>query len=313
MMNPTDIVDCAIIGAGPAGLVAAVYLARYRRTLRVFDAGGSRASWIPMSHNLPGFPQGIAGSEFLARLREQAARYGARVEAATVNHLQRRDDGFTLFTGEDEVQARHVILATGAADIEPALPDLPDAVRRGLLRHCPVCDGYEVIGQRVAVLGSAGKLANEAGFLRDYSDRLSVFGLPPGHGLSAFEKRELASRDILVFDSPVANIDIASGRIVALRLADGRLQQVDTVYSALGSVVRSELARAVGADALKRGDLQVDRRNMATSVPGLYAIGDVVNGLSQISVAAGHAALAATAVHQQMRKRETLLRHARGR
>lgn len=312
-MEQQGLVDCAIVGAGPAGLIAAIYLARYRRTLRVFDAGGSRASWIPVSHNLPGFPQGIAGSEFLARLREQAARYGAQVERATVERLQRSDEGFTLGVGSGELHARHVILATGAADIEPALPDLPNAVSRGLLRHCPICDGYEVIGLQVAVLGSGGKLATEAGFLRDYSDRLSVFGMSPGHGLSAFEKRELLARGVQVFDSPVTKIDITDGRVVAIRIADGSVQQVDTVYSALGSVVRSELARMVGADAQRRGDLQVDRRNMATSVAGLYAIGDVVNGLSQISVAAGHAALAATAVHHRLRKREALQRHARDR
>lgn len=304
-------VDCAIVGAGPAGLIAAVYLARYRRRVRLLDAGGSRASWIPTSHNLPGFPQGIAGADFLARLREQAARYGVQVEPATVDRLRRVDDGFALGAGAAGFRAAHVILATGAADIEPALPNLPDAVRRGFIRHCPVCDGYEVIGQHVGVIGSGRKLALEADFLRDYSDRLSVFGLPPGPQLPAAERRWLEARGVRVFDSPVAEVAVDGTRIVALVLADGSLQQVDTVYSALGSVVRSDLARAIGATALGSGDLQVDRRNMATSVPGLFAIGDVVNGLSQISIGAGHAALAATAVHHRLRKRENLLRQAR--
>ena len=177
----------------------------------------------------------------------------------TVEGLQRIDEGFALNLGRETVRARHVILATGAADIEPALPDLPDAVKRGLLRHCPVCDGYEVIGQRVAVIGSGSKLANEAGFLRDYSDKLSVYGLSPGHALSAFEKRELLARGVSVFDAPVAGIDVDSGRVVALRLADGSVQEVDT------------------------------------------------------SVGAGHAALAATAVHHQLRKNEAWQRHARPR
>ncbi len=310
-MDDSPPIDCAIIGAGPAGLIAAVYLARYRRRIRVFDAGGSRASWIPTSHNLPGFPQGIAGADFLARLREQAARYGAQVEAATVDRLERHDDGFVLGAGSSGVRATHVILATGAADIEPALPNLPDAVRQGFIRHCPVCDGYEVIGQHVGVIGSGRKLALEADFLRDYSDRLSVFGLPPGPQLPAAERRRLEARGVRIFDAPIADVAIDGGRIVALQLADGSLQQVDTLYSALGSVVRSDLARAIGAEALGSGDLQVDRRNMATSVPGLFAIGDVVNGLSQISVGAGHAALAATAVHHRLRKRVSLQRRER--
>lgn len=310
-MDDSAPLDCAIVGAGPAGLIAAVYLARYRRRIRVLDAGGSRASWIPTSHNLPGFPQGIAGADFLARLREQAARYGVRVEAATVDRLERSDGGFVLGAAPAGFRATHVILATGAADIEPALPNLPDAVRQGFIRHCPICDGYEVFGQHVGVIGSGRKLAAEADFLRDYSDRLSVFGLAPGPQLPTAERRQLEARGVRVFDAAVTDVAIDGGRIVALMLADGSVQQVDTVYSALGSVVRSDLARAIGAQALGNGDLQVDRRNMATSVPGLFAIGDVVNGLSQISVGAGHAALAATAVHHRLRKRDSLQRQER--
>ncbi len=305
---PTRVVDCAIIGGGPAGLVAAVYLGRFRRSLCLLDAGGSRAALIPTSHNLPGFPDGIGGVDFLASLRTQAARYGATMVPAVVDRLQRSDEGFTLGLGAQSLRARHVILATGAADIEPDLPDLPNAVRRGFVRHCPICDGYEVIGQRVGVIGHGRKLAAEAGFLRDYSDRLTVFALPPGHGLDRAERRELAARGVQIVDAPVVATAIEGERLVALHMADGSRQSVDTLYSALGSIVRSDLATVLGADVLRGGDLQVDRRNMATSVPGLHAIGDVVSGLSQISVAAGHAALAATAIHHRLRKRERLAR-----
>lgn len=305
---PTSVVDCAIIGGGPAGLVAAVYLGRFRRSLCLLDAGGSRAALIPTSHNLPGFPEGIRGTDFLARLRMQAGRYGAETVPAVVDRLRREEDGFALGIGRQTIRARHVILATGAADIEPDLPDLPDAVRRGFVRHCPICDGYEVIGQHVGVIGSGHKLAAEASFLRDYSERLSVFALPPGHGLESAERRELSARGVRIVDAPVVATAIEGERLVALHLADGSRQAVDTLYSALGSIVRSDLATTLGATTLRHGDLQVDRRNMATSVPGLHAIGDVVNGLSQISVAAGHAALAATAIHHHLRKRETLAR-----
>lgn len=305
---PTEVVDCAIIGGGPAGLVAAVYLGRFRRSVCVLDAGGSRAALIPTSHNLPGFPDGISGPDFLARLRRQASRYGAALVPAVVDWLLPEDDGFTLGIARRTVRARRVILATGAADIEPDLPDLPDAVRRGFIRHCPICDGYEVSGQHVGVIGSGRKLASEAAFLRDYTDRLSVFALPPGHGLDPGARRELSARGVHIIDAPVVATAVEGERIIALQLADGSRQAVDTLYSALGSIVRSELATALGAGRLRQGDLQVDRRNMSTSVPGLYAIGDVVSGLSQISVAAGHAALAATAIHHQLRKRDTLAR-----
>jgi len=104
-------------------------------------------------------------------------------------------------------------------------------------------------------------------------------------------------------DTPVLEVIIESERIVALKLADGSIDHLDTLYSALGSIVRSDLARALGAASSQGGDLLVHRKNMATSVPGLNAVGDIVAGLSHISVAAGHAALAATAIHPQLRKR----------
>src|SRR3954471_11121650 len=92
-------VDCLVVGAGPAGLTAALYLARYRRRFILADAGGSRASLIPCTHNYPGFPAGISGLDLLARLRAQAERYGAVVTHGTVSDLARSDNGFTARLG----------------------------------------------------------------------------------------------------------------------------------------------------------------------------------------------------------------------
>ena len=87
-------VDCLVVGAGPAGLTAAIYLARFCRSVAIYDGGNSRASYIPVSHNYAGFPQGISGVDLLARLREQAARYGAHVIPRLVESLARDGDGF---------------------------------------------------------------------------------------------------------------------------------------------------------------------------------------------------------------------------
>lgn len=298
-------VNCAIIGAGPAGLIASIYLARFRRSLCLFDAGGSRASWIPTSHNLPGFPDGISGADFLARLRAQAARYGVSVTNAIVESIRQdgqNGGGFIVRTGKQNVRATHVILATGAVDIEPDLPKLANAVQRGLIRHCPICDAFEAIDQTVGVIGNGDKLVAEARFLRDYTEHLSVYANPPGLQLSVRNRHVLQAHGIRIVEAPVTAVMIESERIIALALADGSVDHLDTLYSALGSVVRSDLASALAAKSGQQGDLLVHRKNMATSVPGLYAVGDVVSGLSQISVAAGHAALAATAIHHQLRK-----------
>src|SRR3990167_5021163 len=102
--------DCIIIGAGPAGLTAAIYLARYHLSIRMFDSGESRAAWIPTSHNHAGFPDGINGKELLARMREQARKYGALREEKRVQHLARTGDCFTVGTDSGTYRARTVLL-----------------------------------------------------------------------------------------------------------------------------------------------------------------------------------------------------------
>src|SRR5919109_119166 len=146
--------DCLVVGGGPAGLTAAIYLARFRRNFQVVDAGASRAAWIPSSHNHPGFPDGIQGTELLRRMRAQGARHRARIVPGEISRLERLPDGtFSASIEGTILRADTVLLATGAEDIEPGLPSLEYAVRRGFIRHCAICDAYEVIDQKVAIIG----------------------------------------------------------------------------------------------------------------------------------------------------------------
>ncbi|HEX3699698.1 MAG TPA: NAD(P)/FAD-dependent oxidoreductase [Phenylobacterium sp.] len=141
--------DCVVVGAGPAGLAAAIYLGRFRRDVRVIDAGASRTARIPLSRNHPGFPDGVRGKTLLGRMRRQAERFGAVIEASEVEDLSAQGGGFRLSTREGAIAARTVLLATGVVDVEPELPGVAEAVARGLIRICPICDGYETIGTRV--------------------------------------------------------------------------------------------------------------------------------------------------------------------
>jgi len=296
-----DPVDCLIIGAGPGGLVAAVYLARFRRSFRIVDAGGSRASLIPATHNYPGHPNGIGGDELLARLRGHALRYCDGIEQATVESLERDGDGiFTAHAGERSWRARTAILATGLVDIEPEIPDMPDAVRQGYLRHCPICDGYEVIGQKIGVIGYGKSGWKEALFIRQFTDDLTLLTLGKPMHLEAAERRALEEAGIAIVEDPVAGIGMGGNRITALRMHGGKELRFDSIYSALGVQVRSELALKLDARCEDNGELFVDGHHQ-TSIDGLYAIGDVVSGLNQICIAEAHAAIAATAVHNRLR------------
>ena len=292
--------DCLVIGGGPAGLTAAIYLARFRRDFLVVDSGASRASWIPVSHNHPGFPEGIAGAELLVRMRAQAERYGARIVPGQVESLERLADGtFSAVLGRETMHAQTVLLATGVEDIEPELPNLECAVRNGLIRHCPICDAYEVIDQKVAIIGYGRSCIGEALLLRAYTDDLTLLTFGREVDISADERRALADCSVRVLEQPVAEVICEGDRIAALQMQDGGLHRFDSIYSALGLNVRSDLARALGAEHAEDGALITDR-HQRTSVQGLYAAGDVVQGLTQISVASGQASVAATDINNSL-------------
>ena len=297
--SETD-VEAVVIGGGPAGLAAATYLARFRRRFIVFDSGASRASRIPVSHNLPGFPDGLAGDALLSRMREQAARYGAHIVGETVQRLSRDADGsFTADTATRAVRSRTVLLASGCVDREPELPDIPEATRNGFLRYCPICDAYEVSGQKVAIIGYGSCSLREALLLRGYTDDLALLTLGRPFQFSPEDRRGLREAGVRVIDEPVRQLALADGGIAAWHMESGEKHQFDAVYSALGRDVRTELAQALGADADTEGALIVDD-HQRTSVAGLYAAGDAVKGLAQVSVATGQAAIAATDINNKL-------------
>lgn len=301
--NSGDPVDCLIIGAGPAGLTAAIYLARFRRTVRLIDSGNSRALLIPLSHNFPGFPDGISGPDLIGRLIEHADRYGVTPATATVLGLHRAADGFIADTEGERIRARKVLLATGAVDVPP-FANSDRAVRAGFLRYCPICDGYEVIDRSVAIIGAGPHALREALFLRDYTAQITILTFGQSAGLAAAEKKQAEAAGIAIIEDEVLGVSFErdhGGTGSTIYTAHGEAKVFDALYSALGTRVRSELAIALGAEHDADGNLKVDAHQQ-TTVAGLYSAGDAEQGLSQISVASGHAAIAATDIHNSLRR-----------
>jgi thioredoxin reductase (NADPH) len=300
-----DTLDCLIIGGGPAGLTAALYLARFKRRFLVVDSGAPRAAWIPESHNIPFFASGISGREILAREREHAGRYGVDILEGAVTGLRKRPACFvasvaeTAGGGTREITAHRVLLATGAVDVEPALPDLADAVRRGLVRYCPICDGYESRDRRIAVIGHGAHGLGEAVFIaRTYSDDVTLLTLGEPMALGADQRAMAEQHRIKVVEHPIAALDVEGDRIAAMRTGGGQELRFDVLYSALGLTYRTDLAIGLGARHEPSGALVVDDHQQ-TSVEGLYAAGAIAGALDQIVVAMGHAAIAATAIHNR--------------
>jgi thioredoxin reductase (NADPH) len=298
---PEEILDCLIVGGGAAGLTAAVYMGRYRRRALIVDAGGSRLQLIPRTRNLAGFPDGIEGPELLARMREHARRYGTPTEEATVERLQRLDDGtFRAEAGERSWRARFVLLASGARDVEPEIEGIGGALKAGQVRYCPVCDGFETQGQRVAVLGRAGHGLRESLFISGFGNQVTWLAMATQEEVDPAQLAQLRTAGVRLADSPPQRIDCGvDGVGVRVELQNGQVLEFDTMYSALGLRHQCDLATALGARARDNGQLEVDAHQQ-TTVEGLYVAGDVAVDLNQISVAAGHAAIAATAIHNRL-------------
>jgi thioredoxin reductase (NADPH) len=302
-MNPMteEVLDCLIIGGGAAGLSAAVYLGRYRRRALVLDGGESRLQWIPRTRNVPGFPDGIGGPELLARMREHARRYAAEPVRTHVESLERLEDGtFRAGSVDGTWRARFVILATGARDVLPELEGIAPALQAGQVRFCPVCDGFETQGQRVAVLGRAGHGLRESLFISGFGNQVTWISMATQEEMDQPELARLRDAGVRVADSLPRRIECGVDDCgVRVELANGQVLEFDTLYPALGLTHRCDLATALGARAEPDGQLTVDAHQQ-TTVDGLYAAGDVSVDLNQISVATGHAAIAATAIHNRL-------------
>ena len=278
--------DTLIIGGGPGGLTAAIYLRRFTRNVALVDKGHSRLSWIPVSHNYPGFPEGINGKDLLENLRAQLGNYGGHVIPGEITAL-RIEDG--LFVGDylspdvdtSLLRAHTVLLATGA------------------VRLCPVCDGYDVIDKRIGVVTSEINPVGHALFMRTFSQDVLLFERSAESAINDEERRQLDAASVRLVGSPLVGVSMSADLKPVLHTADGEDYPCDVFYPMLGETARSDLAASLGALTVECSKLLVDD-HLRTSVPGLYAIGDVTRGLNQIAVATGQAAIAATTIHNTL-------------
>jgi thioredoxin reductase (NADPH) len=305
--------DCLVIGGGPAGLTAAIYLARFHLDILVVDAGKSRASWIPCTRNHAGFPEGISGVELLQRMREQAQKYGAKIVSDRVTNLE-RDEPSGLFTatwGSGCVQARSVLLATGVSNRRPDMDeDLhDDALARGLIRYCPICDGYEVTDKKVGVIGSHHHGVAEALFLRSYTADVTLVAPDKKLRVSSEDQRRLEQAGIVTVDGPAVGVGFGQD-CITIDTAEGHYT-FDSIYPALGSDTHIQLAEMLGATLSGDACIKTDS-HQRTNVPGLYAAGDVVLGLDQISHAMGEGGVAATTIRNDLAEHRPLLRQVVG-
>jgi thioredoxin reductase (NADPH) len=239
-------------------------------------------------------------------MRDQALIYGADIRDTKVTALGGVEGEFVIYSGTETMSARTVLLATGVVNRSPSMPreKHDEALSQGLIRYCPVCDGFEVTDKRVGVIGQDSKAYKEALFLRSYSKDITILSPSGEHELKRSEQAQLQELGISIVCGPFEIYPSADEMLVRTGLGT---HAFDSVYPALGSDVRSELASGVGAMLSQEGCIFVDS-HQRTDVPGLYAAGDVVIGLDQISHAMGQAGVAATTIRNDLSSIVYLLR-----
>jgi thioredoxin reductase (NADPH) len=299
--------DTLIVGGGPGGLTAAIYLRRFTRNVALVDKGNSRLRLIPVSHNYPGFPEGVPGPVLLGNLGVQLQRYGGTVMPGEILDL-RIEDG--LFVADympegapddslTQIRAHTVMLATGVADNGLPIENWREAIAFGSVRLCPVCDGFDVMDKRIAVATAEVNPVGHALFMRTFSADVTLFERGTPSILTDEDRRRLDAAGVRYVDSPLLSVTLDASMKPVMHTADGADHDADVFYPMLGEHARSGLAARLGAETAHCEELVVDHYG-ATTVPGLYAIGDVTVGLNQIAVATGQAARAATHIHNRL-------------
>ncbi|HEX3015368.1 MAG TPA: NAD(P)/FAD-dependent oxidoreductase [Desulfobacteria bacterium] len=294
-------VDVVIIGAGPAGLSAAIQLARSNRSVLLFDRGKQRASFALNYHNYLGFPDGIAGKKLLELGRDQAEKYGVKIIQAEATAVKKTQDGqFTVEAGNQAFTGRRVIFATGVSDNTPNVPDVFDFLGRSIF-HCLDCDGYELIGKKVVVFGKGNAAADAA--LRVLTFSKQVFIASNGEQLSIDEKylAKLKSNGIDRIETPIKELQGNKGQLSALIFADNSEREVEFGLSTAGSKANNKLALGLGVTTIPNGHILVDK-DMKTSIEHVYAIGDVINSSEQVSLAVAEGVRAAIMVNKTLRE-----------
>lgn len=286
--------------------MSALYLRRFLRRVIIVNSGDPRAAWIPRSHNVLGFRAGISGEGILRLLEEQVDDVGVDRETGRFQVFRKGVRGFRLVSQGMEFTARKVVLATGMQDVQPLIDNLLRLRQEGLLRYCPVCDAYEYRDQKIAVLAQDEHGLKTSLFLTGFAKRLDVVwpgSQPVPRSLSGICKK----KNVEIHKGDLVSIDERdrgrAGLTLSVRKKDGRLIRFDSYvcYVALGVVVQDFAFRHLnGLERSPDGFLIADT-HQRLSIPGLYAVGDCVQGLAQISVASGQAAVAATAIHNELR------------
>lgn len=292
--------DVIIIGGSFAGLSAATYVARGRRSVRVIDAGKPRNRFAEHSHGFLA-QDGSSPAAMLETATEQVKAYPTvRVtEGKAVNGTGQIDDfSIELDTGE-VVSGRRLIFAFGISDILPDLPGLAERWGKSVI-HCPYCHGYEFSGKKLGVLNLSPMSSHQAMLISEWGP--TTFYLNGGEEPDAATLAELEKRGVMIEAKPVAGIRGEGTSISEIELADGRLLQADALFIGPSNRLNSPLAEQFGCtlEDMPLGKAIKTDEMKATSIQGIYAAGDISRGAHSVAWSVADGVSAGVSAHRSL-------------
>ena len=299
-----DLYDCIVIGAGPAGLSASLFLARYLRRTLTFHHNSPRNEYAHGVHGFLGH-HGIRPGELLTRGRDEVTSHGGLIIEACVTAVEAvSPEHFRVVAGDDETEqkvfdARRLVLATGLRDLTPDCPGFREFYGSSV-HHCPDCDGYEVKNKRVAVL-SHGK--NAAGFTANLLTWTGQLTLLTDQGeIAKDDAAKLAALDVAIRTERVVGLegDKSTRQLQRVLFAEGEPLECDALFFNLGTKLATDFHEELGCRLDPECDLLWVDETQQTSIKGVYAAGDITPNSQLAVVAAAEGAMAAIHIHRSL-------------
>ena len=291
--------EIVVLGGGAAGLSAALTLARARRRVIVIDNGEPRNAPARGAHGLLGH-EGIPPLELLRRGRDEVTSYGGQILPGSVTDVSTDGPGFRVLTGAgDDISARAVLVATGTRDQVPDIPGLRERWGRDVI-HCPYCHGWEVRGQRIGVLATGPMSALQVLMFSQWSDDVQFF--TQGLDYSVADLAKLAATGIRVDNRGIRNLDVHDDRLAGVLLDDGLVVALEALVVPTTTEARVDGLAGLGLEVTTSpaGTALVVDAAGHTSVPGVWAAGNVAHPASQISEAAANGARVAMTMNTEL-------------
>jgi len=292
--------DCLIIGAGIAGLQAAIQLGRYNHKTMVLDAGDGRSAICHSYHNILGYPDGISGPKLREIGRQQAERLGVEFIIGKAAKARKTNDGFEIESENGEIhKAKRLLLATGIMDRIPPFPDLMPALGNSVY-VCPDCDGYEVKDKSTIVMGAGNVGANMALTLSYFSNKITYVNHERTE-VDDEKKAAMQEKGIEYVEATIEKVEADGPDFTGVELTNGGNLTAERGFIAFGgNEVKSQLAQQLGVELHENKHVLVDPRTKMTSVEHVWAAGDVVAHSEQVTIAMGDGMQASIWIHKTL-------------